>query len=205
MKLSRICAALFAASIIIVPAATAFAQAAPPSIAGTWALHAEVTPEGEEVPCIFEGTTTLAQEGTAVNGPATLSLVSGPASCPAELSGTLDGTVGIGRIGETTVSGTIKGSAPAGDADFSGTFSPVVVSIASPRALVAMALAMQAPMSGSGSISVGTGPFAGAGGTWMASAPAVPMLNPLGLLLLVALLLLAGYIALRRQQARRPA
>jgi hypothetical protein len=202
MRLFRICAALFAATIIIVPAATALAQG--PSIAGTWTLNATVTPEGEEAACFFEGSTTLTQDGSTVSGPATLSLVSGPESCPGELSGTLNGTVGVSKVGDTTVNGTITGGSPAGEASFTGTFSPVLAGIASPRSLVAMALAFQAS-SGSGSISVGSGPFAGAGGTWMASAPAAPAFNPLGLLILVALLLIAGYIALRRQEAQRPA
>lgn len=204
MRLSRIATILLAVLVTVAPAAIALAQIAPPSIAGTWTLDANVTIEGEEVPCVFHGTTTITQDGFAVSGPANLTLVSGPDTCPGEMSGTLTGEVGTGNFGETLVSGAIDGGSPAGSADFNGSFSAPMAGIAGPRALVAMALAMQA-QSGNGSISVGSGPFAGASGTWMASAPAVPTLQPLGLLILVALLLAVGYIVLRRQGLQRPA
>ncbi|MGD8329488.1 MAG: IPTL-CTERM sorting domain-containing protein [Acidobacteriota bacterium] len=204
MKISRSATFLLAVLVTVAPAAVALAQIGPPSIAGTWTLDANVTIEGEELPCVYNGTTTITQDGSVVSGPANLSLVSGPAACPGELSGTLTGEVGTGNFGEALVSGAIDGGSPAGSADFNGSFSAPMAGIAGPRALVAMALAMQA-QSGNGSLNVVSGPFAGAGGTWMASAPAVPTLQPLGLLILVGLLLAAGYIVLRRQGLQRPA
>jgi hypothetical protein len=200
MKPSRIVMPLVVAVLAAIPAGAALGQVAPPDLSGMWTLEANVTTEGEELPCVYRGSVDLAQDGSTVNGPANLALVSGPMSCPAELTGVLTGTAAYGQFNEPIVSGSIDGGSPSGVADFNGSFSEPVVGIARGGMLL-MAMAMQAPSTGNGSVNVTSGPFAGTGGSWTAtSAGAVPTLAPLGLTILVALLLAAGFFVLRRQQ-----
>lgn len=136
-------------------------------------------------PCIYSGTVALTQDGGSVTGPAELFLLSGPESCPAEMSGFLTGAISGDKAGGFLIEGTIEGSDPTGTSSFSGTISP--------------------NPGGSGEFLVTAGDFGDTSGTWsavlLASVIEVPGLRPLGLALLTALLLGTGAWIL----ARRPA
>jgi hypothetical protein len=136
-------------------------------------------------PCLYSGTVVLTQVGDQVSGPAELFLISGPASCPAEMSGMLTGTLSAGDVmGSMLISGMIDGADPSGVTTFSGTLSP--------------------NPGGSGDFAVTQGDFIGTGGTWLAvlqqSILEIPGLGPLGLGLLTVLLLAAGAWILARSQ-----
>jgi hypothetical protein len=164
---------------------------------GTWRLDVEanepvamgtsapaLAPK-QGAPCLYSGTVVLTQVGDQVSGPAELFLISGPASCPAEMSGMLTGTLSAGDVmGSMLISGMIDGADPSGVTTFSGTLSP--------------------NPGGSGDFAVTQGDFIGTGGTWLAvlqqSILEIPGLGPLGLGLLTVLLLAAGAWILARSQ-----
>lgn len=201
MKLFRVALSLLAACSLALPIAVAEGQAAIPDVSGAWTLDLSASLPDDEVPCVFTGSAVITQSGDQVTGPADLTLASGPAACPGEMTGTLTGTVFLGQLGEPTVNGVIEGA--LGEAAVEGTFTTAMVAAAG---LLAAALPMQEPTSGGGSMSVTTGPFAGTGGTWSAAAAApVPTLAPLALTALVLLLLAAGFFVLRRQELHRAA
>jgi hypothetical protein len=202
MRLHRVVMSVAATCVAMAPIGIAHGQG-PADISGTWALDASVSLPDELIPCVYEGSAVVSQTADTVTGPTDLALVSGSSSCPAEMAGTLSGKVSLGKIGETVVNGVIDGGA-LGQAAFTGSFTTVVAPVAA-AGFMATAIVMQGPSSGVGSIGVTAGPFTGASGTWAAAvAPAVPTLGPLVLTILVALLLAAGFLILRRQQAPRP-
>lgn len=185
--------------VLAVAAAPAHAQGLP-GFAGTWnldveAIEPQVDPasaapilgskQGE--PCLYSGTVTLSQDGAQVAGPAELFLVSGPASCPAEMSGNLTGTITTGElVGSYLISGMIDGSDPSGVVSFSGSLSP--------------------NPGGSGDFAVTQGDFLGTSGSWMAVlqqsiVDEIPVLGRFGLALLTALLLAGGAWILARSHA----
>lgn len=173
----------FAALAVVLAAALATPAAAQIDLTGTWNLEVTTTLEGEETPCVYQGTVQATQDGEVWTGPATLGLVSGPTQCPGEMLGDLTGFVTQGET-QATITGTIDGG-QLGLADFSGTISP--------------------NPGGDGTMSVSEGPFAGSSGTWLAelqqSVLEIPNLTPLGLGLLTLLLLGAGGWVLSRQPA----
>lgn len=183
-----------AALLALALAASAEAQVAV-DFSGTWRLSVEATepaPAAAVAPslapkqggtCVYSGNVMLTQSGAMVSGPVQLFLVSGPASCPAEMSGNLTGTLSAGDVmGTFLINGMIDGVDPAGVTSFSGTLSP--------------------NPGGTGDLAVTQGMFAGTGGTWMAvlqrSVLQIPGLGPVGLALLTVLLLAAGAWILAR-------
>jgi hypothetical protein len=187
-----VAAALLALALAL--AASAEAQVAV-DFSGTWRLSVEATEpvpqaataptlaskQGE--PCVYAGTVMLTQDGAMVSGPVQLFLVSGPDSCPAEMSGNLTGTLSASDVmGSFLISGMIDGGDPSGVTSISGTLSP--------------------NPGGSGVLAVTQGGFAGTDGTWMAvlqqSVLEIPGLGPVGLALLTVLLLAAGAWILAR-------
>lgn len=169
-----------------------------PDFSGTWNLDVEATqPElnaasepllGTKLvaPCVYTGTVELTQDGDQVMGPAQLFLVSGPESCPAEMSGNLTGTIGPGElVGSYVIAGTIDGADPTGVTSFSGILSP--------------------NPGGQGTLAVTQGDFLGTDGTWMAVLQqfglSIPTLGRWGIAALTVLLLAAGAWILSRSQA----
>lgn len=197
-------------TLIALAAVTAIALAAPAAVdaqildlTGTWTLELEAVPNEEEVvpesaahqagpvlepkgvaiePCIYSGTVVATQDGANWTGPAELSLVSGPAECPAEMIGDLTGTL-TEDGGTILITGFIDGGDPTGLATFDGTISP--------------------NPGGGGTMVVNQGPFAGTVGNWAAvlqqSVLEIPELTPAGLAVLTLLLLAAGAWLLGRQ------
>jgi hypothetical protein len=167
---------------VLVPAA---AQA---SILGTWTLQMNATLEGEEVPCVFQGTANLTANPPGgkfdFSGPSHLDLVSGPEGCAASLDGTVSLNFDASPDG-LVVNGQIDGGDALGLASFTG------LVVGDPTA--------------TGTFSTTSGPFSGLGGTWSgslaAAVAAIPTLQTVGLLLLAALLALVSVLALRRRAA----
>lgn len=166
------------AAVALVP--NALAQ--PADYSGTWAMQASALLPGENVPCMYEGTVTLMQNGDQLSGPVMLSLVSGPAACPGELMAQLTATVNGAQI----EMGMLDGGAMLGTAFFSGGPGDGMDDLV-------------------GRFGVETGPYAGTNGAWAAqrliSVLEIPTLTTVGLVALVALLLAAATVILRRRRA----
>ncbi len=153
------------------------------SLEGTWTLEVTSNLPKSEQTCTFWGTAALtpAIDGEHdLSGPAELALVTGPQGCPASLSGTCGVDVTISEEG-VTVSGEIDGGEAFGLATFSG-------------------LVVGDP-TGTGTMQVTAGPFAGAGGTWTAglAGVAIPALGAAGLAALMLALAAGGLLLLRRR------
>lgn len=177
----------FASLLFAVPALRA---QVPVDVSGTWDLQTDVfvaQPEGqaEGLPdCQYEGSAEIGQDGSSISGSSDLSLVSGDPPCPAEMSADLTGTV----AGSSIEMGMLMGG-NLGSAQFTGT---VVESADGGNT--------------GGGFFVDSGPFSGSDGTWTAqrgAAPvlAIPTLTTIGLVVLVALLLGAAALLLRRRGA----
>lgn len=189
------------AVLTLAVAAPAALQAQILDLTGTWNLELEATPpvvipeaaarqagpvlqpEGVLVePCLYSGTVVASQEGSQWTGPAELSLVSGPAECPAEMTGDLTGELSEDG-GVIFITGFIDGGDPSGQATFDGTVSP--------------------NPGGSGTMTVNQGDFQDTEGEWVAvlqqSVLEIPELTPLGMAVLTLLLLAAGAWVLSRQ------
>lgn len=160
------------------------APVAAQDFSGNWDLQTETTLDGEETPCVYQGTVPVDAVEGEWSGPAELFLISGPAACPAEMTGDMVGFVN--QDGEQFfITGSISGSDPTGNATFDGVISP--------------------NPGGSGTFGVDEGPFAGANGIWVAELLAqsvleIPVLGPFGLAALTALLLISGGWILARSQ-----
>lgn len=196
MRAPRVLIALIAAAVAVAAPAVLDAQIL--DLTGTWSLELEAIPNEGEIapeagpvlrpegiaiqPCVYSGTVVATQDGNQWTGPAELSLVSGPAECPAEMIGDLTGT--LSEVGGTIfIDGFIDGGDPSGNATFSGTISP--------------------NPGGSGTMIVNQGSFLGTEGDWTAvllqSVLEIPELTPAGLAVLTLLLLAAGAWLLGRQ------
>ncbi len=173
-------AALAAAWIILFFSPAAFSQAAP-DLSGEWTLTSSGLLHGENVPCQFTGGGLMAQRGDDLAGQATLTRVSGPASCPAEMMADMRATVdGQG------VYGSLDGGQLFGVLQFSGSVD-----------------AESRQLSGSYTVDPG-GPYGRATGdfhaAWSNGFADVPGLNIIGFLLLAGILSYAGASTLRRQR-----
>ena len=171
------------AAALLATAPAASGQEEPnPDISGTWNLQMTTLLEGDEQPCVYQGTVQAAQTDSVWQGPAELGLVTGPPACPAEMIGDLTGNLTT-EGGVTTITGFIDGGDPSGTADFSGVISP--------------------NPGGAGTFAVGEGPFAGEDGDWLAelrqSVLEIPALTPAGLAALTLVLLAGGAWLLSRQ------
>lgn len=142
-------------------------------LSGSWTMETDADLSEEEEPCVYSGDCQMQQDGSSLSGTVDLGLVSGPESCPPEMTATLEGTV----EGDS-VFGTLLGG-PLGTASFQGSRSNSFTGtfLASPE-----------------------GPFAGGEGSWLALRPSVleiPTLSSLGLTALVLMLLAGGASILR--------
>lgn len=164
------------------------APVAAQNFSGNWQLQTETTLDGEETPCVYQGTVPVDAVEGEWNGPAELSLVSGPAACPAEMIGDMTGFIEQDG-GVSFITGFIDGADPSGFATFDGVISP--------------------NPGGSGTFAVNEGqdggPFAGESGIWAAELLAqsvleIPVLGSFGLAALTALLLISGGWILARSQ-----
>ena len=171
--------ALLLALALVAPAAIR----AQSELEGTWELQAETTLSGEETPCLYQGQLPLTQNENDWSGPAELFLLSGPAACPAEMTGDLTGNI-TQDGNDFFIDGFVDGTAPQGAATFTGVLS--------------------ANPGGGGTFAVTDGPFQDEEGVWAAelleSILEIPHLGPLGLTVLTALLLGAGAWILARSQ-----
>lgn len=169
--------ALILALALIAPAALQ----AQSELEGNWQLETSTILSGETTPCLYQGQLPLTQNESNWSGPTELFLVSGPAACPAEMTGDLTGN--INQDGDQFfIDGFVDGTDPTGDATFTGVIT--------------------ANPGGGGTFAVQEGPFADEEGSWAAqllhSPMEIPDLGPLGLVLLTALLLGAGAWVLAR-------
>jgi hypothetical protein len=179
---------------VIAVAPWAVAQTQPTDLTGTWDMQATVElpppepaarpradlePKGVVAdPCVFRGTANIVDQSGDLSGTVDLMLFSGPAGCPAEMSGMLSGGTDPGTS-EIFVGGTISG--PLGMLSFSGSLTP--------------------NPGGGGTFDVTQGAFMGASGSWAAQLAQnileIPTLTAVGLTLLTLLVLGAGYVILR--------
>lgn len=160
-------------------------------ISGRWSIETTVQLEGENTPCVYNGTAVVNQSGYQFSGTSSLKLVEGPASCPAEMSAQLTGSVDGSYIG-----GTLDGGVNFGQASFQGRI------LTDPAGSVAIKAVVQAGPGISGSTTANEGgPFAGLTATWTSVRTAeasIPMLDPAALVLFSSLLLISGLVVLRR-------
>lgn len=187
--MNRVSRVALTATFAALLAFTALAQVPPPpDLSGRWTLNATGQLPDENLPCVFEGSGLMSQDGTQLTGQASLMLVSGPAACPAEmmadLTGSLDGSI---------FTGILDGGDLFGILDFTGQVDPVPAVAVSP--LSARTLA------GRFTVRPG-GPFGGTTGGWSAarilSVLEIPTLTGVGVAALIALLAAASFVLLRR-------
>lgn len=149
-------------------------------LSGTWDVTADTAPadRGVLIGCSFAGTADVAQDGSDLFGTASMDLVTGDQSCPAEMSASLTGSV------DGTAVNVQLNDAQLGSANFDGTSSGPNVG---------------------GSMSVASGPFTGYAGTFSATvrgtASAIPTLSNVAILAFA--LLLASLGLLRARDRRR--
>jgi hypothetical protein len=197
---------IVAAVLGLAVAPAVVAQIPLPDIGGTWQITATVYIPDIVDPCVYQGNVPLTEDGGTFSGPADLLLLSGPDSCPGELTGTLTGMLSASTTSVVPeIRGTISGSDPSGEAIFGGNFGvgPVAMSTSpGARPTERDRLATKSLQAGGG-LSVTQGDFAGASGGWSAARLAfalnIPGLTPVGLTLMVVLLLGAGAFVLRGQ------
>lgn len=151
-------------------------QLAAQDLSGSWNMDTTANLPEEASPCIYSGDCEMQQTGSSLGGTVVLGLVSGPASCPPEMTATIEGTVDDddvfgsllgGQLGTASFEGTRSNS-------FAGTF-----------------------------VAGGDGPFADGSGSWLAVRPSVleiPTASVTGLILLVLMLLLGGTWLLRSER-----
>lgn len=187
-------------AILVALCALASAPLAAQDVSGTWNLQMTATLVGAEAPCDYTGTIQLSLVDGVWIGPASLTLTSGPAGCPAEMmatctgnfdGGTFYGTLDGGKLfGTATVTGTLA----AGDR-LKGT---VKLAPSDPGAKAK--LAPKTTYQG-GMMTDPEGPFAGATGTFVAARQSpleIPTLTETGLILLAILLMASAIFFLVR-------
>lgn len=179
------------ATVILFTTAVASAQApgvGPADVSGEWELQSSAfLGQVEGLPdCEFSGSTVITQDGGDLGGTANLTLDNGAPECPAEMSADVDGTV----TGNTIEMGLLMGG-QLGTALWSGTVNPQ---------------GGEGEGGTGGPFTVDSGPFAGTTGTWSAMRPVggpsvleIPTLTTIGIVVLVALLLGAAAMMLRRR------
>jgi len=186
LKLTARCSTMALIALAIAVLAPTFAHAGmiPPGadLSGRWTLTSSCNLPAEEQACVYEGSGELLQDGSPVNGQATLFLLSGPAGCPPEMMATL-----LGNVSGLSFFGSLDGGMPLGILTFGGQISADGNSV-----------------SGDSSSPDGQ-PFAGTTCTWSAARrvlfdPSIPTLSGVALALLAALLLAGGVLILRRRQ-----
>lgn len=171
------------ATLVAVP--TVAQVAGPPNLAGTWVISASGQLPNENVPCEFEGTGNVTQDGGQVGGPVTLTLVSGPEACPAEMMADLTGT-----IEGSSFFGLLDGGDLFGLAQFDGTIGNDGQSLMGTFSVIPRetpALEMQ---------------FEGTTGTWtsrFATVLQIPTLSAAALALLALILIVASLYVMRRR------
>lgn len=166
---------------VLAPTALHAGLAPATDVSGPWQLSSSCNLQGEEAPCVYEGSGNLVQDMGVVAGDATLMLISGPAACPAELMATV-----MGSVSGLTFIGTLDGG-QLGILNFDSLVTPDGNSIDGT------------------SMAPDGEPFQGTNCTWAAAQnqlfnPEIPTLNEVGLVLLVVLLLGGGLLVLRRRQ-----
>jgi hypothetical protein len=181
-------AAALAPALLAGPAA--FGQPAPADVSGSWDLQTSVflgqVPVPEGLPdCEYQGSAQVTQDGSELGGTSNLTLVSGDGECPAEMSADIDGQV----VGTELEMGMLMGG-QLGTALWGGSVDPQ----------------LEGEGGTGGDFTVDSGPFTGAVGTWSAvrgepSALVIPTLTTVGVIVLVALLLGAAALLLRRSGA----
>jgi hypothetical protein len=142
-------------------------------LSGTWTMDTTVDLPQDGGTCVYAGDCRMHRDGDDLSGTVDLTLVSGPAECPKEMTAALDGIV----EGDS-VAGTLSGG-ELGMADFDGDEGNSL----------------------SGAFTATAGPFAGSSGTWSAqrqSVLAIPTLAGVGLAVLALALLAGGGWMLRR-------
>jgi len=171
-----------------------------PDFTGTWTLQTNGYLPDENIPCVYEGTVQFSQTGPSEwVGPATLTLVSGPPACPAEMMATCTGGLDGGTFG-----GTLDGGDMYGFASFSGTEVTAgkikgTLGDAPDGAHSKATLAAKAGWQGG--FTTSTGPFSGTSGTFVAmrqSVLEIPTLTETGLLLMAILLMASAVYFLVR-------
>lgn len=175
-------------------------------LAGAWSIQMNAYLPDAQVPCVFQGTLDLSTTKSSWTGPMTVSLLSGPAGCPAQMSGiciaNLDGNIVTGTLSSDTFgSATFSGSlVPASTAGGSGPTAMRGELTAANQKAQATGPLTTGP---AGSLSVTQGGYAGVGGTWSAarlSIIQIPTLARGGVALLVVLILAAATAILLRRR-----
>lgn len=185
--------------LLAVPLLTPPPLAAQASLTGTWNLQASAFLPDVKTPCEYQGTLELSPVDGGWIGPATLSFVSGPEGCPAELTAQCTANLDAG-----TVTGTLDGGDAFGMATFTGTLTGAALMggpLGDPAPQADKNATVAPKASPGGRFSTDSGPFMGVGGTWLAarlSVLEIPTLTESGLILLTLLLLASASLLLMR-------
>lgn len=188
--------------LVAAPLLAAAPLAAQADLSGTWILQVTAFLPAGGTPCEYQGTLVLSSSGNSSwTGPTTLTFVSGPEGCPAEMTATC-----VADLAGDTVTGTLDGGKLFGMATFTGTLTGGNLIRGSLDPSPSAGKAALAPkLSPDGTFNTQSGTFEGTGGNWLAarqSALEVPTLTETGLLLLTLLLLAsASYFLMRRRIA----
>ena len=197
-SIARIAVLVTVCALAAVPLA-----AQPTDFSGTWKLQTNAYLPEEKTPCVFEGTVQLTQvEPNQWSGPATLTLVSGPAGCPAEMMADCTGSAEGG-----TLTGSLDGGMTFGTAFFTATevgTGMLKGTLGGAPAEVRSKATLAPKADYDGGFSTEGGPFSGTTGTFIAmrqSVLEIPTLTETGLLIMAVLLLAtATYLLMRRRQ-----
>lgn len=165
------------------------------NLTGVWSLTYQGLLSGEEMPCVYQGTVTVLPGSEGGNSTATLQ--SGPAACPDQMMAEITSLV----VDGFSVSGTLDGGQQFGMLEFQGQADMGVPMEAKagvkPRTAAANGLMVR------GGYVVTAGPFSDTEGSFEAERRGdlsdIPLLNPVGLLGLAALMVGAAlYLHSRR-------
>ncbi|HSR68381.1 MAG TPA: hypothetical protein VLU25_10600 [Acidobacteriota bacterium] len=165
------------------------------NLTGVWSLTYQGLLSGEEIPCVYQGTITVLPGSGGGNS--TANLQSGPDACPDQMMADITSLV----VDGFSVSGTLDGGQEFGMLEFQGQVDmgiPVEAEAGvKPRTAAANGLSVQ------GGYVVMAGPFSDTEGSFQAQREGdlsdIPLLSPVGLLGLAALMLSAAlYLHFRK-------
>ncbi len=173
-----------------------------PDLSGNWSLQVTAYLVEASTPCVFEGTLHLSPGlNDQWTGPASLTLLSGPGGCPAEMMAQV-----TGGFDGPTFYGTLDGGELYGTASFTATDTALAASQGSvgggsAEAGSKAALAPKAATSYGGPFTADSGPFNGAAGDFVAARQSIleiPTLTETGLAVMTLLLLATATFFLMR-------
>lgn len=161
-------------------------------LSGVWQLTFSAVISGEQTPCVYQGTITVNE--AMVGGSSVVNLQSGPDACPDQLTANITSLSADG----SSISGTLDGGQEFGTVQFEG------------NVFLGMQMLNQkaeVQNDASGSFVIDSGPFSDTEGSWSAQFQGplsqIPLLSPVGLLVMASLLVLTAFYLHRQRVPTR--